>query len=68
MQREKMNKCMTCKHYNSNGLNAFCVAFPDESYPDGIPEEILSDEVEHDKPFAGQVGETIYEEKTDEDE
>jgi len=49
-------KCEQCLHlqgYGKNGL--FCLAFPD-----GVPEEILSGAVEHDRVIEGQEGEYVY--------
>lgn len=41
--------CITCKHKLSYG--SFCLAFPD-----GIPDTILSGEIDHKKPYKGDHG------------
>jgi len=46
-------QCNDCKHNNRDGT---CKAFPD-----GIPKDILTGKILHNKPFAGQKGKYIYE-------
>jgi hypothetical protein len=41
-------QCATCRHYRKVGR---CKA-----YPDGIPEELLTGAVQHDKPYKGDNG------------
>lgn len=41
-------QCILCKHYK--GL------FTCDAYPDRIPEEILTGEVDHDEPYEGDHG------------
>ena len=48
--------CVFCKHIDK-GEKMFCKAFPN-----GIPEEVMFREIEHDKVLDGQVGDFIYEE------
>ena len=47
-------QCMSCKH--KNGEDIICKAFPF-----GIPDEILSNIVLHDKVLDEQNGDFIYE-------
>ena len=46
-------QCNTCRHYEGYGI---CPAFPE-----GIPLEIIRDEVIHNEPLEGQEGELFYE-------
>ena len=48
-------QCVSCKHYQDNYR---CPAFPDR-----IPDEILFDEVWHEKPYPGQKGDLLFEPK-----
>lgn len=47
-------QCLNCKHLRP--LSGGCDAFPD-----GIPYKFTSDEVAHDKPEPGQVGDFVFE-------
>jgi len=49
----KLSQCAYCVHKDKSG--ATCTAFPD-----GIPEDILDNEVIHDKPYPGDHG-VLYE-------
>ena len=42
-------QCHACKHYYVGTLNC-------EAFPDGIPQKILLDAVDHRKPIAGDHG------------
>jgi hypothetical protein len=55
--------CIGCKHFKINKLE---FSYSCDAFPDGIPDEILSGEFIHDKPFAGDNG-IQYEKKTIED-
>ncbi|MFC1567471.1 hypothetical protein ACFL3R_01370 [Thermodesulfobacteriota bacterium] len=49
-------QCQQCKHF---GLySPSCKAFPD-----GIPEKILSGEIDHNKPLPDQDNEIVFENK-----
>ena len=41
--------CMECEHYNYRGE-----AFTCEAFPGGIPEEIITGEFEHNKPWPNE--------------
>jgi hypothetical protein len=44
--------CMTCKHYHfDNYASMTC-----DAYPDGIPEKIIMNEVDHRKPYKNDNG------------
>lgn len=45
-----ISQCVFCKHYNKSGANV-CAAFPA-----GIPEKVLLNEVNHQKPVTGDNG------------
>ncbi len=47
-------QCLFCRHFNLE--TATCPAFPE-----GIPVEILSGEVQHLNPLAGQRGQWVFE-------
>lgn len=42
------NQCILCKHYT--------FAKTCDAYPDGIPDEIFTGEVDHTKPYKGDHG------------
>ena len=47
-----MTQCAFCKHYQSNrGAAVLCRAFPD-----GVPANILNNEVNHQFPYPGDHG------------
>lgn len=46
--------CMQCKHLIKPPPGEF--GFKCDAFPDGIPEEIFSGEVEHTKPYPGDHG------------
>lgn len=46
--------CFNCKHFIDNG-NYTCAAFPD-----GIPDEIIFGENDHEKPLKGQTNSIVY--------
>ena len=46
-------QCMLCKHYRRGTT---CAAFPD-----GIPEDVWSAYVRHDKPLPGQGNDIVFE-------
>ena len=43
--------CNQCKHLDRIAKNATCAA-----YPEGIPDEILGNKVDHHKPYKGDHG------------
>jgi len=47
--------CPMCEHFNREKYGT-CKA-----YPDGIPFEIVSSEVSHDKPLPDQEGQFVFE-------
>jgi hypothetical protein len=53
--RQEPSQCNSCKHFKGFGI---CPAFPD-----GIPVEIVLNQVKHDDPLEGQEGELIHEPK-----
>lgn len=46
---EMVTPCSTCRHLYADAFS--CAAFPE-----GIPEEILLGDHQHDKPFSGDSG------------
>lgn len=52
-------QCMDCKHLKDGTLT--CPAFPK-----GIPMNVLSNKVDHDKVLDGQTGTDVYSEGTPE--
>lgn len=52
-----VSQCVTCKHKSTTG--ATCTAFPN-----GIPEQILTNASDHTKPYPGDNG-IRYERRTD---
>lgn len=50
--------CNTCKHLTRGAKNFTCPA-----YPAGIPMMLLSGEITHEKPIAGQTGKTVWEKR-----
>jgi hypothetical protein len=61
MLLENRPPCFSCKHYDYEKMT--CGA-----YPDGIPEDIRTGEVVHNKVLEGQKGNFVFEPKTNEDE
>ena len=53
-----MPKCYECKNILDEKGKPKCKAFPD-----GIPEEIISGEVDHVRKFAGQTNDLLFERK-----
>jgi hypothetical protein len=51
-----MPKCLACLWYNDAAPGLTCKA-----YPQGIPDEILTTEVDHDAVRPDQEGEYVYE-------
>lgn len=47
----KIYKCWYCKHYNLQSENPTCKAFPE-----GIPVEVLREEIDHSKNIDGDNG------------
>lgn len=47
------SNCANCIHFED--WDYFCAA-----YPDGIPDELLSGKMRHDKIIKGQTGQTVY--------
>jgi hypothetical protein len=45
-------QCIKCAHFNDDKPGAYVCA----AYPDGIPTDILYDEVDHRQPYAGDHG------------
>jgi hypothetical protein len=45
-------QCATCVHYVDDNK---CLAFPD-----GIPDVILTGEIDHDRPMMDQVGSFVW--------
>jgi hypothetical protein len=43
--------CLNCKHFHQGGEGLTCDAFPE-----GIPDDILTTDVEHRKPYPGDHG------------
>jgi len=54
--------CMKCKHNFDDVPGAFCRAFPNK---DGIPDSIYQGDIKHTKPYPGQVGNFVFELKSD---
>jgi len=55
-----LSKCFDCKYYNRyDNKKLSCKA-----YPEGIPENIFNNTIEHNKVLEGQTKEYIFEEKT----
>jgi len=50
----EFSQCIDCKWKNIGEMG--CKAFPDI-----IPDEILSNEKKHNKPFKNQIGDFVYE-------
>jgi len=43
--------CLDCKHYYKGALGFSCKA-----YPEGIPKEIMTSEIDHKKPYKNDNG------------
>lgn len=43
--------CLDCKHYHNGDLGFSCKA-----YPEGIPKEIMTGEIDHKKPYKNDNG------------
>ena len=54
--------CLDCRHFRPEERTLACAA-----YPDGIPEEILTSEVDHHEPYPGDHG-IRFEPKEDDDD
>ena len=48
-----LSKCLNCNYYFGDGK---C-----EAFPDGIPDKILDNSVEHNKVMEEQIGDYIFE-------
>lgn len=51
-------QCMSCKHVSEDGKrreSGECY-LPCAAFPDGIPDEILANDVWHDHPYPGDHG------------
>lgn len=57
----KSRQCLTCTRLFETAATLSCLA-----YPDGIPEEILTGEVDHSQPYRGDHG-IQYEPKEQQD-
>ena len=46
-----ISQCLSCKHFKPNGMESLCAA-----YPQGIPDVILFNEVDHREPWPDDQG------------
>jgi len=53
----RIAQCSDCKHFIVDPWKTICKAFPE-----GIPREIILNEIIHDKPLPDQGNEIVYEE------
>lgn len=53
---KKRIKCMCCQHFHVYPKKGKENLFTCKAFPDGIPLEIIWEEVSHDKPYPGDHG------------
>ena len=50
--------CFICEHQMDEKYDDFCCA----AFPDGIPEDILTEKIQHNKPLPDQKNDIVFEE------